>query len=425
MGVSFRHPASGDRADSQRALAVGAIIVLAIMGRLLAWLALNPPLQSDALSYFTMAQSLAQRGDLVDNFGQHAFYSAGYPLFLAPFFWWFGARIPVAITVNLALSGLSTYLVFRIANALTGKRTTASLAAAIHALWLPAVWNATMLAKENLSTPLVLGVVLCAWSMAHGKRTGRSAASAGLLWGAGLVTGGSSLLIALAPGVALVIAGWVHGAARARAGAALFVAGALLVLGPWLYATDRMIGSPVLTTNAAFNLYLGNNPAADGRFVSIADTPVGPGWQQTRIELGEAGTARMLQGQAREWIAHHPETAARLAVRKLALFWEPNVPDAQDFAASRAIAIVRLGDVVEYGLILLLALSGFCSAAVSMRDRLVLGATIVGFWIIHAAAYVLPRYRDPIMPIVIIMAAIPLSASLSRVLARRETRHAA
>src|SRR3546814_11524341 len=77
-----------------------------------------------------------------------------------------------------------------------------------------------------------------------------------------------------------------------------FIVGATLMLAPWLYATNQIVGRPVLTTNAAFNLYLGNNPAATGKFVSIADTPLAKDWNATRLRLGEVGTADRLQAEA-------------------------------------------------------------------------------------------------------------------------------
>lgn len=35
---------------------------------------------------------------------------------------------------------------------------------------------------------------------------------------------------------------------------------------------------------------------------------------------------------------------------------------------------------------------------------MILGAMLLGYWVIHAAAYVIPRYRDPVMPLLIVLA---------------------
>src|SRR3546814_2406723 len=68
--------------------------------------------------------------------------------------------------------------------ALSGNRGACLIAAAVYALWCPGIGNATMLAKENLSTPLLLGIALCAIRIARGERPAGTALVAGLLWGA-------------------------------------------------------------------------------------------------------------------------------------------------------------------------------------------------------------------------------------------------
>ena len=199
----------------------------------------------------------------------------------------------------------------------------------------------------------------------------------------------------------------------------------MLMLAPWLYATNQMVGRPVLTTNAAFNLYLGNNPAATGKFVSIADTPLAKNWDAARLRLGEVGNADRLQAAALDWIHANPGRAAELAALKLVYFWQPNLPDANDFAASTALASIRLFEVAQYGLTLLIGLLAFRSRGVASDGKWIFAAMIAGFWLIHAAAYIIPRYRDPAIPLLIVMAAIPVAAWIERFAAQRALRNAA
>lgn len=404
---------------------LAAIILVAIGLRLAGAWVLKHPLDSDPLAYFTMAEGLAERGELKDMYGQHAFYSAGYPLLLAPFFLLFGSSVGAALAVNMLLCALSIWLIYRLTLALSENRGAGLLAAAAYALWFPGLWNATMLAKENLSTPLLLGIALSAIGIARDERPMAAAMIAGLLWGAALVTGGSALLLCLGVAVALLMLGRARARfAPAFAAGLCFVAGAALMVAPWLYATDQMVGRPVLTTNAAFNLYLGNNPAATGKFVSIADTPLGKDWNATRLRLGEVDNADRLQAAALDWIGANPGRAAQLAARKLAYFWEPNIPDAGDFAASKAIASIRLFEVAQYALILLLGLLAFRSRLIARDGKWIFAAMIAGFWLIHAAAYIITRYRDPAIPLLIVMAAIPIAAWTQRFAAPRTPHHA-
>ncbi|MDB5712831.1 MAG: putative Glycosyltransferase [Sphingomonadales bacterium] len=393
---------------------LAAIVAIAIALRFVAMLILKQPLQSDALSYFTMAKGLASNGELLDNFGQHVFYSAGYPLFLAPFFVVLGAGVPVALAINLLLAGISVWLIYRLALTLSSDPQAGLLGALVFALWFPGIWNATVLAKENLSTPLLLALTLSAVGVARGGTL--VAIVAGLLWGVALITGGSALLLCTGVGVALILLWRREGRFRPAFRSGLcFLLGALLTLGPWLYATDRMVGRPVLTTNAAFNLYIGNNPAATGRFVSIADTPLGKDWNATRLQLGEVANSNRLQSAALQWVSENPARAGGLALLKLGYFWEPNVPDTADFATSRAIASIRLIEVAEYLVILVAGFTAFRSRLIARDDKWILAAMIAGFWLIHATAYIIARYRDPVIPLLIVMGSIPVAAWLRKV----------
>ena len=394
-------------------LAIGTAIAV----RAIAIMVLGPELRSDGLGYFTMAKTLAETGVISDQFGQHTFFSPGYPLLLTPFFWACGAGTPVAHFVNLVLAAVSTALVWRLVLALGGSRLAALIGGLAFAIWFPAIWNATDLAKENLSTPLLLGFALCCIRIARGQSGWRVAALAGLAYGAGLLVGTSVVLTGAAFAVALAFA-LRHAPAAALRQCVVFGGAALLVLTPWLAASNAMIGRPVITTNGPFNLYLGNNPAANGHFVSIRDTPVGPVWHQRIVVLGEAGTSDWLSGEVIAWVKANPGRAATLAAKKLAVFWAPNVPDRADLTISKFVAGLRAVDLVQWAVILTLAGVALFRRDFDRRLRWTLAALVAGFWLIHGATYIIPRYRDPIMPTLIALAALNASAWIERKRAR-------
>jgi len=387
------------------------IVMLAI--RVAAHFALPQPLASDALAYFDIARSLAAGGWPTDNFGQHAFYSIGYPLLLAPAFALFGASTGVAFAVNLGLAVVSVLLIAALARALALTRMGEQLAMLGYAVWLPGIWNGTTLARENLSTPLVLAIVLLAVKLGSGPRW-RVALGAGMAWGAAVLAGTSAAPLIAAPLLGLALgAGWRP--VRMALPLVAMLAGAALVLTPWLAASDAMVGRPVITTNTGFNLYLGNNPAATGGFVSIAETPMGPQWHALLATQGEAGAAATLGRAAQGWMRAHPAQALTLDAHKLALFWRPNLPQWSDFTGgSRAIAIVRIGEVTEYLAIVLLGIAALLEGPVARRWRVLVAVAIVGFWALHGLAYIIPRYRDPVMPLLIVMAAGGIAAFIQR-----------
>ena len=117
------HAARPAAAFPLRGVALPVALLLALLLRVAAWIAVAPPLQSDGLSYFTMARNLAQNGVLLDNYGLQIFYSAGYPLLLTPFFAMFGASVTTVLAVNLLLAALSLWLIHRIALMLSGLST--------------------------------------------------------------------------------------------------------------------------------------------------------------------------------------------------------------------------------------------------------------------------------------------------------------
>lgn len=388
-------------------VAIGATALV----RIAAILLLAQPLRSDGLSYFTLAQTLAETGLMTDNWGHHAFFSPGYPLLLAPFFWAFGAGSPVGHFVNVALACVSAALVWRLVQAIGGGRGAALIGGLAFAVWVPSVREATDLARENLSIPLMLAFALACVEIAKGRTDWRTVAVAGVIYGLGVLAGTSTVLTGAAFAVALAIA--LHktpGAGLRRL--ALFAGAALLVLGPWVYSADRMIGRPVITSNGPFNLYLGNNPAATGKFVSMRDTPIGGIWHERIAVLGEAGMSDWLADETTTWIAANPGTAAGLVAKKLALFWAPPVPDYDSLTASRAIGALRLIDLAQYLIIVAFAGMALFARGFDRRIRWTLAALVVGFWAIHGATYIILRYRDPVIAVLIALAALTASRLL-------------
>ncbi len=400
----------------RRLLAPVVLAIIAMLAlRIAVMIALPQPVASDSAAYMAMATSLAKGGPMHDLFGSVAFYSPGYPLLLAAPFALFSATPAVALAINLGLAAVTALMIHRLALRLAGDRRAALIATSAYALWLPSLLATATLAKENLTTPLLLGFAHAMLSLIDTRRPLATATIAGLCYGAGVLAGASSLLIAASVALALIMRRRRHGATITGAAIAFSLATAAII-GPWLVHTSATFGHPVLTTNSGFNLYLGNNPAATGDFVSIADTPVGPDWHRMRETLGEEGSARALGEQARAYMRAHPGRTAQLAALKLVRFWTPNVPDANE-QGTIVKAAIRWSDVAQHVLIVVLGSYGLWQCRRN-PDAALLAAIITSFWAVHAATYVIVRYREPIMPIMIVFAALALSSGLSRQAAR-------
>ena len=372
-------------------------------------LVLEDPLVSDSAAYFEMGRSLLTDGMMRDTYGNVAFYSPGYPFALAAAFVIGGMSLGTALMLNLMLGVISALLTYLLARRATGNDVIALVAVAGVALLIPAVSGSALVQRENLSVPLLLGFTLAAVTLLDTRHPRFVAAIAGLLYGAGMLAGASIILTGGVVAIALL---WRHrGWAETGTAALAFAAGAALMLGPWLLHVDRTLGRPVLNTNGPFNLYIGNSPSANGRFVSMADSPLGAEWPIMRERDGELRATDQLGALAVAHIKAHPVETGVLALRKLALFWAPDFPDRTDAQHGAAITALRWADGFQHLLIIL-----FGAVAVAQwrhrtrAERLIL-LTIAAFWAIHAAAYVMPRYRLPVMPLLLICAtsvAVPL-----------------
>lgn len=364
---------------------------------------------ADAHSYALMAATAFDSGGMRDIWGNHAFYSPGYPMALAPVVAMFGANAAVVLGANLVLAAASILLAEALGRRVGGD-AVGLIAAAITALLAPAALACALVARENLSVPLLLGFALACVALLDTKRPLLWSLGAGLAYGVGVLAGASVILT----GAALPLALWWRGERRSLLPALALFAGAIgAVTLPWLWHTQDVLGRPVLTTNAPFNLYVGNNPNATGRFVSMRDSPLGGEWKRMHARLGELAATDALGRLARAHIAAHPLGTAALSVKKLLLFWLPDPPGAGDRHGA-LVTLLRWGEIAQH--LLLIALAG---ATLARWRGLGRGARLVAviialFWLVHAAAYVMPRYRLPAMPLVGMLAALSLVQLLDR-----------
>lgn len=399
--VSDAPPAPAHRRETAW---LAAIVLAGLLARIATVVLLDIAPVSDFAEYRQMAISLLAGHGLVDSMGNRAMYNAGYSLFvLAPAFALFGPGLLAAQLANALLGAAGIVLCHAVAREAGAGRGGRLLAAAFWALYLPSWIYAEYLAKENLMTPLMLGVLWCSLRLAR-QPSLRVAGLCGLLFGLLAITGNSALALVAVAACALLIA---PGGARLKlplAVAALLAA--LAVAAPWMLRNLDAVGAPVLNTNAGFNLYLGNNPAADGLFMSISDTPRGASWEALRQE-GELPASRTLGREATQWIREHPADFATLAMRKALLFWSPPThagkgPGSALETASRQIWLA------QYLLLAALALGGLALPEMRTRQRGLLALALAAYTAVHMLFFVVFRYREPLMPILCVVGALVL-----------------
>lgn len=366
---------------------------------------------SDELAYLAMAENyLAGRG-LVDSLGNLAFYNAGYPMFvLIPVAHIFddlviGARF-ANVTIGLGVVALCYLIARAIGLGVWGRLS----AAAIYAVYLPAGVYSVYVAKEGLLTLLILSLVYFTIKLARQIKISYSLLAAFVVAGIALVgNAGLSLLASLIVGVCL------SNATPMRRAGAFFITGAVSValLIPWVQRNQMLVGAPVLNTNGGFNFYLGNNPNATGYFMSVADTPIGTEWKKMRAELGEVEASSSLKGMAIRWIVSNPFQFVELMFKKAVYFWWPPLHDGEGGGGGIE-KIVRFLWLIQFLVLVALAVGSFFVAWPVDRDKLLFGLMLLSYTGVHMVFYVIYRYREPIMPVVAICAAVLLDSLVRR-----------
>ncbi|ART49638.1 ArnT family glycosyltransferase [Acidovorax carolinensis] len=366
---------------------------------------------SDELAYLAMAESYIRGQGLVDSLGNFAFYNAGYPMFvLIPAAHIFGDLVVGARFANVILGVVAVALCYLIARAISLGVWGRLSAAAIYAVYLPAGVYSVYVVKESLLTFLILLLVYCIIKLSRHNRISYSLLAAVVVAGIALVgNAGLSLLASLIVGVCF------SKAALMRRAGTLIGIGALsvIMLLPWIQRNQILVGAPVLNTNGGFNFYLGNNPNATGYFMSVADTPIGDEWQKMRAELGEFRASSALKEKAIEWIVENPAQFAGLAFKKAVYFWWPPLHDG-DGSGGGVEKVVRLLWFIQFIILIAFAIVSIFVDWPSDKDKLLFWLMLFSYTGVHMLFYVIYRYREPIMPVAAICAAVSLDSLLSR-----------
>lgn len=265
---------------ARRLVVPGAVFLLALCLRAaVLWQGAGHPLIEvpllDARFYLESGQALAAGAAWPDR---PFFMSPGYQALVALFarvrpqpvpwiglFQAFLDALTCAAGTLLAvrLGGLAAGLVAGIALALNG----------------PLILASTRLLPETVTAFLLVALAIVL------VRAGRSPRRrwwplAGLLLGLGSLLRGNVLLLLPALLLLLILREWRAGSPTRAAGrSALLVAGVAAALLPVVLHNVIRGGEPVLlTTNGGVNFYLGNARGGDGRFVSLNQLPLAPGF---------------------------------------------------------------------------------------------------------------------------------------------------
>lgn len=399
------------------------LILLLALSLRLAWLSFAEPLPiSDFREYLELARGIAD----------HAQY--GYPeptAYRLPFF---PAILALILLVrdsvfwlsafNVILSTAICFLIYRVTRRVSASRETALVAAGIAAIYPQFVFLSPVLASEHLLIVLVLSAFLVGtgplarrpWGMLS---TGAVIGFATLTRGDGAIFGIVVLGFSMAP----LLVDKRHGWRRVIRCAGAFMAGAVLVVLPWIIRNEVVMGPGTGPGgNAGQAFWYGHNPEGYG-FVPVSQTPM--------AGLGERELQRKAWELALTHIRENPESLVDSMVNGTLQIFAPNMQESGLFWSTRnsdrqvaahvehLYAPFRGLSVAGAWALLIVPLLSFLNIKAVGRSLVVTAAAFVGTnWLFYAVAFLgHPRYRF-VADIFLAM----LAAGVIRVVAESHTR---
>jgi 4-amino-4-deoxy-L-arabinose transferase-like glycosyltransferase len=422
------------RPRARRVLIIGAVLIVALVLRV-GQVQRTPyrPI-NDAGTYLSLASQIAHSGDYASvhgaggTRGPSAYFPPGFPYLLAGVDLIDGhavkrgpaihpARLSQAAlgTVTVAMTGLLAEEAF---GALTGL-----VALVLAAIYPVLIELSTILVAENLFTPLVLASV---WSMLRAGRSGhpyRWIAGAGVLTGLATLTHVNGVVLILP----LAFAAWrlrrtvTADLARPLAGVGLLLVAAAVTVSPWtirnaseLHAFIPVSDETGITLVGAYNPASAANSLVPYKWRLYYGIPGERALIRQSKHLTEPELGARLQTQAFHYIGNHPlspfvviyDNSRRLLELEGAYAWH---------ASAHAMGLdpdtARVG-VTSFGVLSVLALAGVFTRAARGAPRWLWTVPALLWLSVAAINAETPRFREPVDPFLILLAACGLAAAL-------------
>jgi 4-amino-4-deoxy-L-arabinose transferase-like glycosyltransferase len=403
---------------------------------------------NDAGTYLTLASQIAHTGDYTlstrpgvgagGTRGPSAYFPPGFPYLLAAVDLVDGhaarrgaavegARISQAVlgTVVVALTGL-------VALEALGGAIPALIALALAAVYPVLIELSGILVAENLLTALVLGAV---WATLRARRAAKPylwIAAAGGLAGLAALTHENGILLLLP----LAFAVWrqtqplsERRSRRRLLAPAVLIAAAAVTVAPWTIRNAVVMHRLIPISDETGITLVGTYNSA-----SAANTPVPYKWrifygipgERTLItsasRLTEPQLGDRLQHQALHYIGTHPLSPLVVAYHNTLRLLELEGASAWQ-ASAKAMGLNNRAahtGVVSFWVLCGLALLGALSPTVRRAPRWLWAVPLLFALSVVLVNVETPRFREPVEPFLILLAACALSWALGRAPVRRD-----
>jgi len=379
-------------------------------------------LLGDARSYDAWGHRIAA-GDVI---GRDVFYQAPlYAYFLGAIYACGGNLLAVRVCQAILGAGACALLA-RTGGRLFGRG--AGLAAGLMlALYAPAIFFDGLIQKSVLDIFLLsLLLTLLADLIVDATSSARPAVPRSWRWlSVGAVAGALAMTRENALILAPVVLAWVWWGLQvprtARTWAtALIIAGVFVVLLP-VGVRNLIVGGEfhLTTAQSGPNFFIGNQARADGTYVPLRPGRGSPEYEQAdAVELASRAAGRPLSagevsrywtGRALDDIRSHPVDWMRLEARKFRLLWndaEILDTESQESHEDYSPVLFLLAHVARFGVLVPLACLGLWISWDDRRRLWLLYAMTASYSVSVLAFYVVARYRLPIVPILMMLAAL-------------------
>lgn len=284
---------------------------------------------------------------------------------------------------------------------------------------------ALMAANHLLEVPYLFCTVAVLHAAIFGLPSRRSwlvAAMVGILLGLAVLLRGVALVL-LAP----LVVGWIQQRGSWRQGlahGALSAACAALIMLPASIHNSRVAGRPAgPSMNSGIVLYAGNGPQADGYQATGSDftfeqDPSGAGWLRAatgRVAEGPAAIDRAWREESLKVMTGDPRRTLGLWAKKVRLhFMAGEIPNVTPLHAwgrhSRLLSVL----ILPFGLLSALGLAGLILGGWRAGPTRILLVAITVLVFVQSWFFVVSRYRQILVPLLVIFAGIGVQEVVKR-----------
>lgn len=278
---------------------------------------LRPPdTGPDSAAYSVVSQAMHRLGVFAPGLQAVPFWPAGYPVFLAAVYSWFGTDPRGVVAVQQLVLSVSFYSAWRLASREFGAKV--GLLTVVLLVVAPGLnLSATVVMYESLlaaATVVSVDLVSAVARTPRGRRRVVVAAVGMFVAGLGATLQPKLLVVAVLLLIWLV---W-----RIRRLAVIAVCVAALSVGPAGLVIRNWVAddTPILSANLGFTLLMGNNDHARGGYVD--DELVAQSCGRRFVDVAPSMDA-VWRSCALDWARAHPIRAAALMPARAAHFWMP------------------------------------------------------------------------------------------------------